>query len=162
MIVVADTSPLIVLSKIGEIQILPALFGEVLIPPDVKAELAAGSKDQAAHDLAARPPTWLVERTPSQPQKILGLDAGELAAISLALELNADFLLIDDIAGRKAAAQRQVRITGTIGVLEMAAGRRMLDLAGAFARVKQTNLWVPHDFLDERLKIFEQQTRGRK
>jgi len=160
MIVVADTSPLIVLTKIGEIRILPALFDVVLIPSAVKAELAAGLNDQTARDLALHPPAWLVEKSPSQPQKIAGLDAGELAAISLALEMHADYLLIDDIAGRNAALQRQVRITGTIGVLEMAARGHLLDLAGAFARLKQTNFWVSHDLLDQRLKLFQQQTRG--
>lgn len=37
MIVVADSSPLIVLVNIGHIEILPALFHEVFIPPQIAA-----------------------------------------------------------------------------------------------------------------------------
>ncbi|HVA50702.1 MAG TPA: DUF3368 domain-containing protein [Pirellulales bacterium] len=70
------------------------------------------------------------------------------------MELKADLLLIDDSQGRKAAASRQIPFTGTIGVLELAADRGLLNLRDAFERVKQTDFWISPDLLDERLKLW--------
>jgi predicted nucleic acid-binding protein len=160
MIVVADTSPLIVLSKIGELRILPALFGKVLIPSEVRAELAGAPAAMPASDLATHQPPWLFVQAPKKLQSLTTLGAGERAAISLALEVETDLLLVDDIAGRKAASAFQLRITGTIGILEMAADHQLIDLANAFERLKQTNFWVPQDYLDTRLRLFQQRQQG--
>jgi len=153
MLIIADSSPLIVLIRIGHVGVLPSLFGQAAVPPEVSAELAHPTRPQVVRDFIACPPAWLTERTPTAIESIPGLHAGELAAISLARELNADLLLIDDVRGRRAAADRRIPFTGTIGVLELAAGRRMLDLGQAFARVKETDFWISHQLLDERLRL---------
>jgi predicted nucleic acid-binding protein len=159
MLVVADSSPVIVLIQIGQIDILPAIFREVVIPPEVSGELSHSKRPQAVREFIASRPTWLVERTPVAIERIPNLHAGELAAISLARELNADLLLIDEVQGRKAAADRRIPFTGTIGVLELAADRGMVDLQGAFARVKKTDFWVSPELLDERLRFYLGGTR---
>ena len=153
MIVVADSSPLVALTNIGHIDVLPKLFGQVVIPPEISAELNQPSRPQAVRDLIASPPDWLIERAPVRIHPIPTLHPGELAAISLAKELRADLLLIDDVRGRKAARDRRIPITGTIGVLELAAAQRLLDLQDAFARLKSTDFWISPQLLDERLKI---------
>ncbi len=154
MIVVADSSPLIILINIGQIGILPELFGDVVIPSQVSAELRQSNRPQAVNDFISTPPTWLVERTPVCIEAISSLHAGELAAISLAQELKVDLLLIDEMWGRKAAADRHIPLTGTVGVLELAADRGLLDLQKAFAMVKETDFWISHELLDERLKLY--------
>jgi len=159
MLVVADSSPLIVLIQIGQIDILPAIFREVVIPPEVSGELSHSKRPQAVREFIASRPTWLVERAPVAIERIPNLHAGELAAISLARELNADLLLIDEVRGRNAAAERHIPFTGTIGVLELAADRGMVDLQDAFARVKKTDFWVSPELLDERLRIYLGRTR---
>lgn len=153
MLVVADSSPLIVLVNIDQIKILPRLFGKVIIPPDVGRELAAPQRPEGVRQFVANYPEWLAEQAPASLDPIPHLDAGESSAINLASELRADLLLIDEIRGRQAAVQRGLRITGTIGVLEMAADRSLLDLAEAFERIKQTDFWISHELLDERLKL---------
>jgi predicted nucleic acid-binding protein len=153
MLVVADSSPLIVLIDIGHVAVLPVLFGEVIVPPQVLAELNQPKRPQAVRHFAASRPAWLLERVPTAIQPIPALHAGEVAAISLAQELKADLLLIDEVRGRRAAAERQIPFTGTIGVLELAADRGLLDLQDAFARVKKTDFWISHELLDERLKL---------
>ncbi len=154
MLVVADSSPLIVLIQIGEVDILPAVFREVVIPPEVSGELCHSKRPQAVRDFIAFRPAWLLERAPAAVERIPALHAGEVAAISLARELNADLLLIDEVQGRKAAADRHIPFTGTIGVLELAANRGMIDLRGAFSRVKNTDFWISHELLDERLRMY--------
>jgi predicted nucleic acid-binding protein len=121
MIVVADSSPLIVLINIGYVEILPKLFGRVVIPPEVSDELKKPNRPKGVRSFIASAPSWLNEQTPKVPQTIPALDPGEAAAISLALELEADLVLIDETAGRRAAAERHLRFTGTIGILEQAA-----------------------------------------
>jgi predicted nucleic acid-binding protein len=153
MIVVADSSPLIVLVGIGQIEVLPRLFGEVVIPPEVLKELALPNRSNAVREFVTGRPAWLLQRAPAMLAAIPALHAGELAAISLAEELKADLLLIDEMLGRRAAADRHIPNTGKIGVLELAADRGMLDLQDAFARVKETDFWISRELLDERLRL---------
>ena len=79
------------------------------------------------------------------------LHPGEASAISLALEVHADLLLIDEALGRKAAVVRGIHITGTVGIIEQAADRGLLDLKEAFAQLKETDFWISSELLDARL-----------
>lgn len=79
---------------------------------------------------------------------------GEASAISLALEVRADVLLIDEVLGRKAAVARDIHITGTIGILEQAADHNLLDLKDAFDQIKNTDFWISHDWLDARPELY--------
>lgn len=153
MVVVADSTPLIALADIGHISILPALFREVIIPAEVSAELRRYNRSQAVRDLLVSASAWLLERTPAAVEPIPGLHAGESAAISLAQELKADLLLIDEKEGRRAAAARHIPFTGTIGVLELAADRELLDLQEAFVRLRKTDFWISPALLDDRLRL---------
>lgn len=152
MLVVADSSPLVVLVSIGHIGMLPRIFGQVLVPPEVIRELAQSNRVPSVRAFAESPPPWLMVRAPAHIEQMASLHNGELAAINLALELGAGLLLIDERAGRNVAEQRHIPFTGTIGVLELAADMGLLDLQEAFERVKQTDFWISHRLLDERLR----------
>ena len=78
---------------------------------------------------------------------IPGIDPGEQAAISLARELSAS-LLIDDIHGRKAAKSRGVTIIGTLGVLEVADGRGLVELPQALDALQTTDFRLGKGLLD--------------
>jgi predicted nucleic acid-binding protein len=153
MLVVADASPLIALVNVGHVAVLPKLFASVTIPPTVARELSFPNRPPAVREFAAAPPPWLLTRAPSTVEPIPLLHDGERAAISLAAELRADLLLIDEAQGRRAAVERHIPITGTIGILELAADRHLLDLAEAFDRLKRTDFWISHGLLDQRLKL---------
>src|SRR5687767_8972931 len=132
MIVVADSSPLIVLVRISQVYILPSLFQRVLIPPAVASELSQANRPEAIKHFIQSPPPWLLLKAPEAMEPIPLLHQGECEAIALALQLKADLLLIDDAAGRKAATERLLPIAGTIGILERAAGQGLLALEDAF------------------------------
>jgi predicted nucleic acid-binding protein len=66
---------------------------------------------------------------------VSGLDSGEIAALLLTQELQADRLLMDDMDGRTIAAQRGLKVAGTLAVLEDAARRDLIDLAQACDRL---------------------------
>jgi predicted nucleic acid-binding protein len=139
MLVVADSSPLNVLICIGHAEILHQLFHNIIIPSEVARELSRPRTPVIVRNFIASSPHWLTVCEPKTVEPIAQLHAGELAAISLANELAADFLLIDDKAGRRAALQRNLRIIGTIGVLEQAAVRELLDFPSAMQQ-------LPSDF----------------
>ena len=75
------------------------------------------------------------------------IHSGEEAAISLARELAADVLLIDDYEGRKAFTHRGVPILGTLGVLERAATAGLLHLEDAIDRIRQTDFRVSDELI---------------
>src|ERR1035437_3758491 len=133
MLVVADTSPIVVLANIECLHVLPVLFEQVAVPPQIIQELSRPTRSAPVRALMANVPSWLLEKPPVSVLSIPLLDPGESAAISVALEINADLVLIDETAGRKAALSRGLHVTGAIGVLEMAAVANLIDLADAFA-----------------------------
>lgn len=148
--VVADTSPLFYLLSIGHIDLLPRLFGKVFVPDAVHKELCHPAAPTVVREWMARPPSW-VEVTPveSADDAVLRpLGAGERAAITLALSLHADLVLIDERKGTNVALGKGLAVTGTIGVLGLASRRGLVDLADVFARLKRTNFRYRQEILD--------------
>ena len=157
MVVVADTSPFIGLVKIGYVEVLPRLYRCVTIPPEVAAELASPKRTPEVQAFIASSPAWLCVRSPVTMETITGIDPGECAAISLARELRADLLLIDENAGRNAAMARHIQTVRTAAILLDAANVGVLsDLKSAFDKLKATNFRVPVKVLDELLKRHHQ------
>lgn len=76
MLVVADSSPLIVLINIGNIDILPGLFGKVIILPEVAAELAHEKRPVPVRTFIASPPAWLIQQAPLSIEPIQMLHPG--------------------------------------------------------------------------------------
>jgi predicted nucleic acid-binding protein len=101
-------------------------------------------------------------RAPINVEAIPELHEGERAAISLASELKADLLLIDETDGRSAALARHLQITGTIGILQRAADQGLLDLAEAFERIKQMDFWISPRLLDAELARHRSEASNRK
>lgn len=123
MTVVTNAGPLIILARIGQASLLPALFGEVIMPPAVRNEIFAGGEHQAGA-ATFREAAWLQMRSVSDRTAVAflreRLDAGESEAIALALQIGADFVLMDEARGRRVAAARGLPLTGTLGVLLLA------------------------------------------
>lgn len=156
MIVVADASPFVALANIGRLDLLPILFGRVLIPPQVLDELQSSKRPGTVRAFVATPPEWLEVQAPTTVEPIPDLHAGETAAISLARECQAELLVIDETKGRKAAGDRGLTVTGTIGVLEAAAKRGLVRLEDEFERLKRMGFWVNPKLLDARLALFRE------
>jgi predicted nucleic acid-binding protein len=76
------------------------------------------------------------------------LDPGEEAAIRLAQEQGTAFLLMDDTKGRREAAKRGIRTTGTLGVLQAASQSGLLSLREVLPRLLQTNFYVATNLVD--------------
>ena len=128
MIVVADTSPMLHLSRIGRVDLIPAVLGRVIVPLTVWAELTHPGTDGTV--LAALEAASWLDRVEDPPLQDLGLDPGETAAILLAERLMAKVLLIDERKGRQVATSRGLAVLGTLGIVAGARQRGLIPLAG--------------------------------
>jgi predicted nucleic acid-binding protein len=161
MLIVADSSPLHYLLQVGYVDILPRLFGQVVIPVEVQREWTHAAAPQPVRAFASNPPAWLTVRAPRTSESIPQIDPGECAAINLAREVQANLLLIDDLDGRAAATARGVAVIGTIGVLELAAAENPLSLPEAIDRIRCTTFRASDALLSQALqRDAQRQSRG--
>jgi len=120
VIVVADTSVILNLALVGQDGLLTALFREVFVPPVVQSEfvrLAASGGRFGGVGF----PAWIQVRQPAAIPEVISrnmeLDQGETDALALALEMQADAVLIDETAGRHAALELGLTPVGVLGIL---------------------------------------------
>ena len=117
-IIVSDTSPIRALEHLGLLRLIETHYGQVFIPPNVADELRHSRAGLKSIDVAQFPMFQIVAPKPMpQLSAPWELDPGESEAITLALELDADYLLIDEAAGREVAARMGLSIVGTLGIL---------------------------------------------
>jgi uncharacterized protein len=134
VIVVADAGPLIYLSEVGSLHLLRELYGGILVPREVYEEVVVhGQGEPGSSEVASS--SWIrVSERPLASLLRLGLltelDAGEAAAIALAVEENATLVLIDERKGRMVAKRLGLQVRGTLGVLVEAKRRGQVELVG--------------------------------
>lgn len=128
MIVVSDTSPINYLVLIEEIDLLPQLFGQILIPQAVLDELQKTGAPEPVKKWIELRPDWLKVKNATIIDQTIILGAGEREAISLVQEINADLVLIDDRKARKTALERGSNVAGTINILKSASKRNLVKL----------------------------------
>lgn len=141
MLVVSDSSPLRYLILVGSADILPKTFGRVVAPPEVIAELSQPKTPEAVRTWIAARPAWLEVQGPTETMEAKGLGLGERQAISLAQEIRAEAVLLDDRDAVKEAKSRGLMVLGTLSLLDEAARRGLIaDLHGTLERlVNETN-----------------------
>ncbi|HEX4809269.1 MAG TPA: DUF3368 domain-containing protein [Bryobacteraceae bacterium] len=140
MIVVADTSPLNYLVLIGAVEVLKPLYERIVVPRAVAEELSGTKAPSVVQTWIARPPEWLeVKPDPPNDSKLWFLDPGERAALLLVQLLGADEILIDERDGREEAERRNLRVTGTLGVLAKAHRAGLLNFDEALLRLRGTS-----------------------
>lgn len=151
MIVIADTSPVSYLILIDEIEILPRLYGRILLPIGVLEELTTDNSPEKVRIWLEKRPEW-IEVNELQLDVALSLstllDKGESEAIQLAKNLNADLLLIDELVGRRIAVENGLNVIGTIGVLASASKKGLIDAEKVISKLADTNFYVSEDLLE--------------
>lgn len=153
--VIADSGPLIALSKIHKLDLIPQLFTEILIPPEVWNEITvAGSGLPGADEI--RQAKWITIQSPNselvKPLNIL-LDVGESEAIALAQIIPDSLLLLDDSRARTIAARLNVKQLGTIGILLRAKRMKLIDKIKPYLYSLQENgVYIRQKLIDAVLK----------
>jgi predicted nucleic acid-binding protein len=127
-VVVSNTTPLIALAWLEQLNLLPTLFGEIHIPQAVHDEIHHNPEAIGVSELGTAP--WLavtsVTNTLAVELLLDQLDLGESEAIVLARELQAGLLLMDERRGRRRAIQSGLTVVGTLGILIQARQRGMV------------------------------------
>ena len=154
MIVVSDTSPLNYLILIDYQEVLPTLFGQIIIPQAVLNELQHAKTPDKIKSWIAAKPAWLEARnvSVSPNNKLENLDNGEREAIFLAEEHGADALLIDEKDGRREAARLGFITIGTLSVLDRAAETGLISFVEAIDRLRKTPFREPKQIVEALLK----------
>lgn len=161
MIVVADTSPINYLVTIRCDHLLTRLFGTILIPPAVFEELNDANAPQAVRQWVRDRPDWVqIQAAAGLVLPIENLGKGKTEGIALAVEQGADLILIDDADARMEAEKRKLVVTGTLGVLRLAALQGIVDLPEAIASLLSTNFYVAPRLAEELLAKAKQRTEN--
>lgn len=158
MTVVADSSPLVILSKLGCFDLLHRLFPRLCISAEVHSEVVvAGAGLPGASEVSKA--EWIEVKRLGAPADLLsaqqkyGLGPGEMSTILLGKELGASPVLIDDSRARKLARAEGLEILGSVGLLEAFYLRRYLtDLRSAFEQLLAHNVYIDRRLLDRRLR----------
>jgi hypothetical protein len=149
------------LSKIDRLEVLFQLYGKVLAPKAVRDEVQAGSDELAL---------FLTELIDSQKLKVQkvgehylqnipeAMGPGEREAIALALQTNADLIVIDEQVGRTVSRDNGLKTTGTIGVLIEAQTRGLVvSMREELDKLIESGMWISEIFYHRLIQEFGQE-----
>ncbi|MDO5616684.1 MAG: DUF3368 domain-containing protein [Cruoricaptor ignavus] len=134
-IIISDTSCLIILSKIGELEILKKLYQTIVTTSEI------------ANEFGEELPSWIeifkVKDISKQQLLELQIDKGESSAIALALENPNSKIILDDYKARKVADQLGIDFTGTIGIIVRAKLNGIIpSIKPYLEKIKETNFRI--------------------
>ncbi len=152
ILVVADTGPVNYLVQTGEMGVLHAMAEKVVLPASVLVELRHPEAPPAVRAWAAAPPEWVEVRAAAGEIGSPDISPADREGISLALELRATVLLMDDQQARRHAARLGVATMGTVGILEAAAERGLLELPAALERLRATSCFLSDEVIEGALR----------
>jgi len=143
--VVVNSSVIIALAKIGKLTLLKELFKKIIIPMQVYEEVTKDPTLPGAEEIMK---TRWIEVAKISNMKLFEelcseIDVGEAAVIVLALEINADLVVLDDKLARKKAEFFGLRYTGTIGILILAKKRKLISsLRDVLIELRNKGFWI--------------------
>ncbi len=171
MIAVADTGPLLALAKVNAIDLLSQLYQQVIASPAVFTEVVTAGLAQNAPDAhllnAAFTSCQLQVRAPTLTSLPISfpIHRGESESICLAIELGADWLLVDDFDARRAAKANfaatrvSTRAKGTLGVIvsayqdERLTRQQAIDLVNAFKA--RPDVWISDKLCNQVIRTLQ-------
>lgn len=144
-VIISDTSCLIILSKIGELDLLRQLYQTVIITDKIQLEYGE------------QLPDWIIVQQAKDhyKQQLLEMqvDIGEASAIALALEISGSIIILDDWKARKLAERLGLSVTGTIGVIVKAKKKGIISTIKPYLnKIKETNFRISEELEQIALK----------
>jgi predicted nucleic acid-binding protein len=144
-LVIADTSCLIVLTKVDELELFHGTYSPVLIPPEV------------AREYGQPIPDWNLIEQPSDLAVMslseVKLNPGERSAIALSLDRPDALLVIDDNDARNVATVLGLRVTGTLGVIIAAKNAGAINsVIPVFEKIRSTDFYLSKEILRQAIR----------
>jgi len=137
-LIIADTSCFITLSNIGELNLLRLLYKKIVTTTEIAQEYGESLPDWVE--------VVVVSDKAKQELLEMQVDKGEASAITLALESENPFLIIDDYKARKLANNLKLNHTGTIGVIIAAKQKGIIkSIKPILGKIKETNFRISID-----------------
>ena len=144
-IIISDTSCLIILNKIGELDLLQKVYGQITTTVEIAAEFGDPLPDWIE--------VVIVKEKDKQRLLEMQIDKGESSAIALALEYSDSLLILDDNKARKIASQLNLSYTGTFGVIIKAKLQGIIPSVIPYLdRIKQTDFRISDEIAKQILK----------
>ena len=143
--VIIDSSPLIVLFKSSQYELLPQLFTEIIVPSGVFEEVVlVKNVDAASRELSNMPWIQRVETTSISPEiAAWDLGKGESQVLSLASEMEDVTAIVDDQAARRCGKTLGIATIGTGGLLVLAKRRGLIDSVNPrIQSLRDSGLWL--------------------
>jgi len=142
---ITDSTCLIGLERIEQLDLLPKLFSSILIPPAVEAEVNLKR-------------TWLKVEVPRNQLLVTALknqlDSGESEAIALALEYPEILIVLDDLSARKVGLQLNLKVIGTVGLLLRAKRQGLITEIKPFLKaLNQANFRISEALVQKALRL---------
>ncbi|NEP76535.1 DUF3368 domain-containing protein [Okeania sp. SIO2G5] len=158
--VISNTSPLLYLHQVGQLNLLPQLYGTVITSDAVNQELTVGKAAGVdVPDLSRL--DWLQVQAISSPSTIpnvIDLGRGEAEVIALGLNNANSLLILDDQLGRRIAKLYQLRCTGTLGILIKAKQSGYVKaIAPIIAQLQSKGMWLTETVIQSALKLAEEE-----
>ncbi len=144
--IISNTSCLILLTKIQQLDLLKSLYESIIITDTVKAEFGESI------------PNFIKIKNPNQEFSVKSLeqilDSGEASTIALALESKDSLVILDDLKARKIAKNLGLKITGTLGILAKAKKLGIIDdLEKQINELQRKGIWISESVINEIRKI---------
>jgi Predicted nucleic acid-binding protein, contains PIN domain len=163
MPVVSDASPLILLAKVGRLNLLREIYSEILIPPQVEREIVRRKNESSLITLAVKDGWIKVEEVEissevKMVEEGLGLHKGEKYALSLALHTNTADFLADDKLARIAARILGLKAVGCLGIVRRAYEIGIItknEAVESIQKLVKAGLWISPEVLGEVLTSME-------
>ncbi len=158
MIVVSNTSPIINLAAIGKLEILQKLYEKIFIPQAVHYEISIARKGKPGA-LEIEKLEWIEVKEVTNHKLVkalqMELDEGEAEAITLAIGLKSELLLLDEPQGRKVASNLGLKFIGLLGVLIEAKRKGIIPSVKSImdALMTKAGFWISHQLYTHVLKV---------
>ena len=154
--VVVNTTPLIALSHVNQLDVLKRLYGEIIIPEAVYRELSIKIESicKKAVDNSLE---WIrIKSINNEKAKAMyktQLHAGEVEVMILSKEIAADVVIIDDGNAKKHAKYLGLPVTGTLGVLIKAKREGYInELKPIFSQMVEKGIYISQSLMESCLK----------
>lgn len=151
MIAISNTSPLIVLAKSSYLKILQKIFKRVIIPDAVFNEIFR-KKDIASGKIRELINLGFIQREKVKNKELVDfintdIGLGEAEAIVLSLQLNSEYILLDDYKARIYAEERSLNVIGTLGLIKIFQDCNFIseDAEVIYKRLASANFWIKKD-----------------